>query len=186
MRNFTREKIKRLTTNFRRVFELPRPHQLGNTVLVADKGLHAVAKGHVEVNSHAARRHGVRGLAVDERQVNRQPKHVGQRQAEISPRLGNGNQKADVALVKIKDQSILVEQTEGPFQGLAVLWSQLFKKEHRALAWLRCAVRAYSTTKKDLQTSFLKLHLLEEFTMAEKEKKEEKGGNEAGLTKRRS
>lgn len=61
-----------LTGNLSRVLELPRPHQLGNSVFVADEGLHASAKSNVEVNRHTRGGHCARCLAEDKGHVNGQ------------------------------------------------------------------------------------------------------------------
>lgn len=84
----TKTSIFALTTDLSRVLELPCPHQLGNAVLVADEGLHAVAKRQVEVDGDAAAGgHGAGALAVENGHLNRKPKHVGQRQTEVPPGL---------------------------------------------------------------------------------------------------
>ncbi|ROV96638.1 hypothetical protein VSDG_05609 [Cytospora chrysosperma] len=98
---------------------------LGNAVLVADKGLHAVAKGQVEVDRDAGARHGTRALAVENGHLDRESEHVGQRQAEVPPGLGNGDEHANITLVEIEGEAILVEDAKGPLQGLAVLRSEL-------------------------------------------------------------
>lgn len=92
---------------------------------MADKGLHAVAKCQVEVDRDAGARHGARALAVENGHLDREPEHVGQRQAEVPPSLGNGDEQANITLVEIEGEAILVEDAKGPLQGLAVLWSEL-------------------------------------------------------------
>ena len=84
----TKTGIFALTTDLGGVLELPSPHQLGNAVLVADEGFHAVTKGQVKVDGDAAAGgHGAGALAVENGHLNRKPKHVGQRQTEVPPGL---------------------------------------------------------------------------------------------------
>lgn len=94
---------------------------------MAHKRLHATTKGQVEVNSDTGGGHATRRLAVEKSHLNRQSKHVGQRQAEIPPCLGDGHEQADITLIEVKDKAVLVEDAKRPLQSFAILRAELLR-----------------------------------------------------------